>query len=408
MRYYRVFSSPVVSMDSNVSGGRIIALDGLRGLACLFVLVHHYFTGVAHFRPESELGRFFWEVLAVFFLSGVDLFYVLSGFLVGGIIIDFYKSPNFLKVFFIRRVCRILPVYYVLVLSYIVLPPLLFNWGVLGTWANTWLLEKPIPTWSYLTFMQSYVMGLEGASGAKWLAITWSVSVEEQFYLIMPFIFMLLGARRAAMVTLAGILLAPMVRHYLFENVGFYAGYMFFPGRMDTIFWGVLLAFMLRSESCRRIASHYSWLLMALAGLAFASVAAGNLKLLDIPIFARYTALAIFYFVVMWSVLEQRIIFVNALLRTRFLTFTGMISYAAYMVHQLVNGLVHGLLFSSKPQLNSIAQIMATVLSVVIVYVLCYLSYRYFEGPILRAGKRVKYERTNKSPSLEVDVQKTA
>lgn len=395
-------------MSSNESGGRIIALDGLRGLACLFVLVHHYFTGVANFKPESELAGFIWEILAVFFLSGVDLFYVLSGFLVGGIIIDYYKSPNFLKVFFIRRVCRILPVYYLLILSYIVLPPLLFKWGVLGAWADTWLLEKPIPTWSYLTFMQSYVMGLEGASGAKWLAITWSVSVEEQFYLLMPFVFLLLGARRAAVITLFGILLAPIVRYFLFEHVGFYAGYMFFPGRMDTIFWGVLLAFLLRSESCRRLANRYAWQLVVVAGVAFSSVAISNMKLLDIPIFVRYTALAIFYFVGMWVVLEEKSRLLNVVLRTRFLTFTGMISYAAYMVHQLVNGLMHGLLFNSKPQLNSISQVMATTLSIVVVYALCYLSYRYFEGPILRAGKRVRYEPVHTSSNLDAGRQRPA
>jgi len=393
-------------MNSNDSGGRVVALDGIRGLACLFVVVHHYFTGVANYTPESEVTRFIWEILAVFFLSGVDLFYVLSGFLVGGIIIDYHKSPNFLKVFFIRRACRILPLYYALVLSYVILPPLLFRWGALGAWADTWLLERPLPLWSYLTFMQSYVMGLEGTSGAKWLAITWSVSVEEQFYLLMPLVFLLLGAYRAAIVTLTGILLAPAVRYYLFENVSFYAGYMFFPGRMDTIFWGVLLAFLMRSEKYRLIANRYALSLFIVGGLAFVSVAVSNLGTVQIPVFVRFTALAIFYFVVMWVVVEQRFTWLDAALRTRFLTFTGMISYAAYMVHQLVNGLMHGLLFGSKPQLSSLERFMATGFSIVLVYAFCYLSYRYFEGPILRAGKRVQYAGPIRSG--EMVVQKVA
>jgi peptidoglycan/LPS O-acetylase OafA/YrhL len=208
------------------------------------------------------------------------------------------------------------------------------------------------------------------------------------------------------MVTLAGILLAPAVRYYLFENVSFYAGYMFFPGRMDTIFWGVLLAFLMRSEKYRLIASRHSLSLLIVGGLAFASVAVSNLGTVRIPVFIRFTALAIFYFIVMWVVVEQRFTWLNAALRTRFLTFTGMISYAAYMVHQLVNGLMHGLLFGSKPQLGSLERLTATGFSIVLVYAICYLSYRYFEGPILRAGKRAQY--ADPGVSDEMVVQKIA
>lgn len=362
--------------------------------------MHHYFTGIATPPQDNEVLRAAWEILAVFFLSGVDLFYVLSGFLVGGIIIDHYKSPNFLKVFFTRRACRILPLYYLLIFSYIIIPPLMNKADLLGTWSDEWLLEHPLPIWSYLTFTQSYLMGLVNNSGPKWLAITWSVSVEEQFYLLMPLIFLTLGARRAAAITVIGLLTAPLLRWYFFDNVGFYAGYMFFPGRMDTIFGGVLLAFLVRSPAWTKIANQNTAWMMAIAVVVFSIVAASNIGLLNIPTFTRFTALTVFYFVVMWSVLERKLPTLNKLLETRFLTYTGLISYAAYMVHQAINGLVHGLLFASKPTMDSPLKLFATLLSLSIVYLICHFSHKYFEKPILNMGKKVKYQLSPPPPAF--------
>jgi peptidoglycan/LPS O-acetylase OafA/YrhL len=390
------------------NSGRIVALDGLRGCACLFVLMHHCFTGIAPPPTNSALIHAAWNIMAVFFLSGVDLFYVLSGFLVGGLIIDHHRSQNFLKIFFIKRACRILPLYYLLVISYIVLPTLLTKLGILGTWANDWLLERPLPTWSYLTFLQSYMMGLADASGPKWLAITWSVSVEEQFYLLMPIIFLILGSRAAALIAVAGLLVAPIIRFLLFEKVGFYAGYMLFPGRMDTILWGVLLAFLVRSTVFKSLSNRYSVLMLIAAGSAFSIVAAGNLGLVSAPEFSRFTALAIFYFIVIWSIVENKLSLLNKILQTRFLTFTGLISYAAYMVHQLVNGMVHGLVFSSKPTMDSGAKFAASLLSVLIVYAIATFSYKYFESPILNYGKKIKYGSPNKSETTHEAARETA
>ena len=235
---------------------RIIELDGIRGVACLLVICHHYFTGIIdHELPIYISGLI--KILSIFFLSGVDLFFVLSGFLVGGIIIDNYRKTNFLKVFFIRRVCRIFPVYFLLIFS--------FGFGLYffgdSEILNHWLINKPHSLWTYLTFTQSYFMGIENFSGAKWVAVSWSVSVEEQFYLIVPFIFILAGAKRSLKILLLGLIIAPFLRHYFNSEFGFYAGYMFFPGRMDTIFWGVLLAFVFRSMKWRELLIKYSFFL---------------------------------------------------------------------------------------------------------------------------------------------------
>ncbi|MFN7140591.1 MAG: acyltransferase family protein, partial [Limisphaerales bacterium] len=88
---------------------RIPELDGIRGIAILLVVLAHYFVLPVGpgFAAANFLGTFFGLAW-----SGVDLFFVLSGFLIGGILLDAKASNNFFKVFYTRRVCRIFPLYF--------------------------------------------------------------------------------------------------------------------------------------------------------------------------------------------------------------------------------------------------------------------------------------------------------
>jgi peptidoglycan/LPS O-acetylase OafA/YrhL len=91
---------------------RLPELDGVRGIAILMVLVWHY--AVYEFQPEpGSIGAYALACLRLSW-SGVDLFFVLSGFLIGGILIDNQQSNNYFKVFYVRRVCRIFPLYFFL------------------------------------------------------------------------------------------------------------------------------------------------------------------------------------------------------------------------------------------------------------------------------------------------------
>src|SRR5690349_22512036 len=105
------------------SSTRLPVLDGLRGTAILLVIVYHLLTQLeAHpgaFRYAVIAGRLGW--------SGVDLFFVLSGFLIGGILLDAHTSPRYYPTFYTRRAFRILPIYGVLLFFYCV-RSLLFRW----------------------------------------------------------------------------------------------------------------------------------------------------------------------------------------------------------------------------------------------------------------------------------------
>src|SRR5437764_9673224 len=132
----------VVTLDSSK---RIKELDGLRGIAILLVLLCH---STFELHPSSKVlsyltsaGRLTW--------SGVDLFFVLSGFLIGGILLDARHSARYFQTFYLRRAYRILPLYGVLVLAQVV-TRLSFLPGWIAQSAT-----DPVPLWSYLTFTQN-------------------------------------------------------------------------------------------------------------------------------------------------------------------------------------------------------------------------------------------------------------
>src|SRR5262249_39067117 len=146
---------------------------------------------------------------------GVDLFFVLSGFLLGGILLEHRESQEYFKTFYVRRACRILPVYYLLVIAFAMVSPL-FN----GTRNDGFihLFNNPMPLWSYFTFTQNFAMMSVSDFGAPALSATWSLAVEEQFYLFLPLMirFVPRGALPGALLLL--IVAAPICRGLLWSD----------------------------------------------------------------------------------------------------------------------------------------------------------------------------------------------
>lgn len=357
-------------------------LDGVRGIACILVLCHHYFTALI--QPSTgTLEAKFHKIISVFFLSGVDLFFVLSGFLVGGIILDNYEHKNFLKVFVIKRITRIFPIYYLLILSYAI--------GTIYcadiTWFQSSLLKHPFPTWSYLTFCQSYLFGLENNYGALWVAITWSVSVEEQFYFFLPFVFVFFRKRVGVFVILVGLILGPVLRFFLNSKFGYFAAYLTFPARMDSIFMGVLLALILRNEKMRSLFNTYSFIIYSVIVTSFLTIVCN----VTTDVVSKFTFLAILYCLILWIILEKKVSWLNKLLCSKWLVYSGSVSYSVYMFHQLINGLVHGFFFQTKPELDSWTQFGATFLSIAFVFFLSHLSLIYIEKPIRELSAKMSY-----------------
>ena len=183
-----------------------------------------------------SLGRLSW--------SGVDLFLVLSGFLIGGILLDAKDSPRYFTTFYLRRAYRILPIYGVVVGIYSLryLPV-----SVLHSWAGS----AAIPFGAYPTFTQNFWMASRGTFGPVSMAVTWSLAVEEQFYLTAPLIVRRLSRKRLVYMLAAIVFLAPILRVLLVFTFhqDCLAAYVLMPCRADALCLGMLSAILVRDAS---------------------------------------------------------------------------------------------------------------------------------------------------------------
>lgn len=191
----------------NVQSPRIPVLDGLRGTAIFLVLVRHSIAGTPTTSPiwAAVLSplRLSW--------SGVDLFFVLSGFLIGGILLDAKHSKNYFETFYIRRAFRILPIYGVVLILY-------FSRHLPIRWLPELLGQTsalPIPWFSFFTFTQNFWMAAFGWYGPLAIAPTWSLAVEEQFYLTIPFLVRKLRQKVLYLALFCAIIGAPLLRSIL-------------------------------------------------------------------------------------------------------------------------------------------------------------------------------------------------
>src|SRR5712692_10605079 len=211
-------------------------------MAILLVLIWHYVVV-----QQTTVGVF----NRVFLLSwsGVDLFFVLSGFLIGGILMDHRQAANYFQVFYVRRICRIMPLYFLWIFLFVV-------FGIVVPLRNealSWLFAQPLPLWSYTTFTQNIVMARAGL-GPNWLGITWSLAVEEQFYLALPLMIRAIPPRRLPLVLMTLIVAAPILRIILIARYGaqgYLPGYVLTPCRADALLLGVLCAYVMRHEELR-------------------------------------------------------------------------------------------------------------------------------------------------------------
>jgi len=216
------------------------ALDGVRGMAILLVLVFHAFL-LGGFRPAVALDRIV-TALSEPGWSGVDLFFVLSGFLITGILYDTKGRDGYFRNFYARRILRIFPLYYGFLGFVFIALPRLTPFG--GHHAS--LLHDQIWYWTYLL---NVLIALRGWPPVADLNHFWSLAVEEQFYLVWPWVVFMLG-RRALLVACLGIATGSLaVRAALWAAAPPHLVQMasvLMPARMDALAAGALLALLAR------------------------------------------------------------------------------------------------------------------------------------------------------------------
>jgi peptidoglycan/LPS O-acetylase OafA/YrhL len=376
-------------------------VDGLRGCAIGLVLFYHYFACTVQYRPRTLISHFF--VPSRLTWSGVDLFFVLSGFLIGGILLDAKESTNYFKVFYIRRFFRIVPIYLVLLLSFIAVR---LAAGNSAQTTFSWVLADTMLFWTYPLFIQNFWMAAAGAFGGGWLSATWSLAVEEQFYLTLPSIVRFVSLRILLAFVFLGIAAAPVVRLFFFRSSphGWLTSYVLLPCRADALLFGVLCALLLRSRAwSNRIASSSYWFPGLLLGLI---VVAAILTRIAAGIRAAtmaslgYTSLAALYACILLFVCTRPRSHLASIARWRVLRWLGSIAYGAYLFHQPIQGLAFALALRSEPRIDDLSSLFVSLIALTLTLALAHLSWNFFESRLVKFSHRARYEFLPQKESL--------
>ena len=381
---------PVRASDSTYKLGNssrhIAGLDGLRGFAVLAVLVFH----ATYWTSGWGRGDVFLSIAHVGWI-GVDLFFVLSGFLITGVLLDSRGGHGYLRTFYSRRFLRIFPLYYGFLAVYVFLAaPLIFGpagAGALRSYASWYILYG------------SNFLAASGRVGNAAFGIghLWSLAVEEQFYLLWPLIVLLGGLRGTSRIAVGLLFLSLAFRaSFLIFGVGAPVGaYNLLPSRMDELAAGGLLACGVRSldpltQLRRAVRVGIVSLPVALALLW--SIDGSKVDLWAVPL--AITTLALVFMGVVAGVLSYPRL--ASALDWRPLSITGRYSYAIYLFHEPIafamywrgwkpHGLLSGLGFLA---VCATASFLAAA-----------FSWRYWEAPWLRLKERIPYAKTVGPPA---------
>jgi peptidoglycan/LPS O-acetylase OafA/YrhL len=384
---------PLVAAPSAVNArGRVAALDGLRGIAVLLVVVLHYYVIVPG--PQNSPLHDWLQHAGSLFFCGVDLFFVLSGYLIGGIIMDHRESRALLPAFYARRFFRIVPLYALLLATYFVcreIPGLnQTNRGLYFT--------SSVPDWSYLCFGQNIAMAWKRDIGAYWLGATWSLAVEEQFYLLAPLIIIRFARRPLIVGCALLIAVSPLLRMMALERAqNNLAAVFLLPTHADGLLWGVLCAAIVRSvpamEWLRRqramLVAVISMLAAMMSYLSFRGFASDSREMA----FYGYSVVNVFFATVLLHVISAPDSILARLLSFRPLTAIGLTSYFIYLFHTPIWYWLHWAILQRPPLHVSWIAGAVTCGAFLVTLFFSWGSWRWFEAPLLKIGHRFPYRK---------------
>jgi peptidoglycan/LPS O-acetylase OafA/YrhL len=362
---------------------RILPLDGLRGIAVILVLGFHFLNNQYQQVDISSLNILERSLMfsTYFGWCGVDLFFVLSGFLIATILMKNRDSPKYFITFYVRRFIRIIPIYYLLLLIFWVCK--------FSPWYNAeaYIFEKEIPIGYYFLFLQNFMMSAAGHFGAEALTPTWSLAIEEQFYIIIPFVIYFLKPKYVIYFIIFCLILGPISRYF---SVNWYQKYTLLTSRMDSPSMGVLIAWLLQKKNSEEyIIAHISHIKVI---AIFLLTASALIYVFSDPGILNHTLIGLNFALIVIIVLNTAKGFLYNVLTNKFLIHIGGISYFLYLYHQLLNGLLHLIILKHQaPILDNNAAILISLTALIVTWLLAMLSFRYFESPLIKLSHKLMY-----------------
>ncbi len=376
------FEKSALEADSvPVLRSRMPELDTIRGIAVLLVLFFHGFGFRYGIQSLSGFARLFVAATLPGWI-GVNLFFVLSGFLITGILLDTKHKAGYFRTFYIRRALRILPLYYAVLLFLAVLT----RSGAVNRQAS----------WAFLGLSFFYLSNVTGLFGvAMQYGVLWSLAVEEHFYLLWPAVVRSLSRQRVVIAGVVICVLCPCLRgFYSIRHYDMGTGYTWLVA--DGLATGAVLAAWARgpwgTRSCMVLVTKVLLAVgLTMFGFGYPFGISRASRFLGSTL--RETALNLFFAGVISFALLAGTSRWKALVDRPVLRFFGEISYCVYLIHMLVFDLEDRFLPYVFPRLATAAgnfgvMILQFSLAAGFTVGVSYLSRRYFEEPFLRLKRR--------------------
>jgi len=354
------------------------SLDSLRGIACLLVVFTHNF-GFTKF--------FFFGWLSV------DLFFVISGFLITEVLLITKDRRNFIGNFYLKRFLRVVPLYYLVLAFFFFIAPLIKNFPLD-------LSDYIANQWWFWAFLQNWFLIFHNfghTTSVIWHF--WSLGVEEQFYILWPWVILLLKKPKYLLIFSGMLLLAVIATRftlwtYHIQDLNYFGLYTF--TRIDGICIGSMLALLkyIHSDFLRK---YDSIVVLTLAGFNFLFFFLNRQNDNTLPYLAivGYTTFAVMIAMLVFETIREENKIINFVLSFSFLRFIGKISFSFYVLHwpvyQVFYGYTSGRIRKNFQITEHTVQMATSIILTLAGLIVSIFFYYFFEKQFLKLKKKISY-----------------
>ncbi|HEX3892388.1 MAG TPA: acyltransferase [Terracidiphilus sp.] len=356
-------------------------LEGVRGYGFLLVFCGHYFLPDQIAHTGSLRIKLVTAVLSMG-LFAVPAFFVLSGFLIGGILYETRNREGYFKVFYSRRILRVFPVYYLTLL-------------VIAAFAMLRAFPLNYRYWIHFLYIQNLLPGYSGQHNPAGIMHFWSLAVEEQFYLLWPLIVWFFPERRKLIAIASGLVVACCAARLIAPFVFPSRTILYFsPMRADAILLGVLLAMIRRDAIFDKLKRVAQWI--ALPGIAttmYLAIHEGQEWIVTLRGAEIWVPLANFTAAAMVLTVMNEGSWINRVCSQKWICSVGKLSYSLYVIHlTFLLWITHSVTpYFAVHMRHSAAVLVSGAVALCMTFALSLFSYRFIESPALSLKRYIRY-----------------
>lgn len=376
------------------------SLEGVRGYAFIVVFLVHYspfYSSVFHVRH-------WWNLLSLTMDIGwiaVPVFFVMSGYLIGGILYDTRDREGFFRVFYYRRILRVFPIYYITLLAVACLDTIHYRVSLDYTY------------WLHFLYIQNLLPGYSGDTGALpscQISHFWSLAVEEQFYLVWPLVVWFCPNRRILLrVTILLISFCVIVRFTaVWIGMSPDRSFVATPTRVDAILLGVVLALIRHDRIYKLIEPFAKYVAIAGICIMFILAAKPTFEVM-FPNLSTATEISLVNLIAMAIIVAaiEKESFLRRICSLSWVCWLGSLSYGLYVFHLIYRRwFMESFLYSLANHMPlPAAYFVSTSIAFCLTLFLALVSYSCIEKPAMNMKKRIQYGILLNPPALQESVE---